>query len=398
MNKPRILVALPVTHPEMRFLDRVLDGTLPCAGSIGSIIRLADFLTEAGLQTCVSYGTKGESERFNCVDHAAADSSEFDLLIVNQTHWNNDALTFGNDALPRTILWLQNQTPWSFVHGFLSKGGYRVVCPSLYHANIYRAVPRWQEKVAIVYNSICPIFFPAVTGNPEKRLLFVGAITPTKGFAELMEVWSYLARQGAPLCLAIAGSISLHTNSNVSLGSLGVGDLAFERDHVLPWLKSLPERYRPQFLGALPPVELRKQISDSWAVVVNPSWDSPETFCVAAVEAQACDRTVFSVAAGALNETVYRGDFRSLTAHKGAAALGDCILRGLGNQDAVRRNGRLAGEFVRHKFTQQSVADSWLNLLRGQGNGLAQPKRWSSAGDIVKDVLRWTGTGKFVMG
>ncbi|HEV2523222.1 MAG TPA: glycosyltransferase family 4 protein [Candidatus Acidoferrales bacterium] len=397
MNQPRILIALPIAHPELPSFDQVLDGMFPCSGSIGSSIRLAGFLAEAGLRPYLSSSVENRCSRFHCINHTSVRASQFDLLILSQTHWDGATLTFGNEALPRTILWLQNQTSWAFVRGFLSKGGYRVVCPSSYHSNIYRAVPRWPEKLVVVYNAICPVFAPA-TGESKMRLLFVGAVTPSKGFMELMQVWSYLIQKGANLQLAIAGSIGLHTDFRARVGPLGVADLGFESDHILPWLKTLPERYQPQFLGALSPLDLRKEISDSWAVVVNPSWDSPETFCVAAVEAQACDRTVFSVAAGGLKETVYPGSFRSLATNKGIAALGDRILEGLSNTEAVRRNGRLAGQFVRSKFAPQLICDSWLKLISGQGNALTPSKNWSSIRDVIKDVLRWTGTGIFLRG
>ena len=395
MNQPRILVALPTTHPDMPCVDQILDGTSPCSGSIGSIVRLAGYLAEAGWQPCLSSSTESRSTKFRSIDHTSVKAGEFDLLVVNQTHWNGEALTFGREAISRTILWLQNQTPWAFVNEFLKSGGYRVVCPSFYHANIYRALPQWRSKVDVIYNSTCPVFRPMVTATPKKRLLFIGAISPSKGFAELMEVWSYLARKVAKLHLAIAGSISLHTNVSASVGSLGVADRAFEAEHIVPWLKSLPPDYKPEFLGSLGPVELRKEIAGSWAVIVNPSWSSPETFCVAAVEAQLCDRSVFSLAAGGLNETVYRGEFATLTPKRGIDSLSERILDGLNSMEAVRENGRLAGEFVRAKFGDSFIPDSWLKLLSGQRNSLVLPKTWSSTDDVVKDLLRWTHTSKF---
>jgi len=396
MHETKILVALPVSHPELPFLDQVLEGTSPCSGTIGPLVRLASFLAEAGFQTYLSAASKNYNSRLPCIPHESVKAHEFHLLVLNQTHWNGATLTFGNEALPATILWLQNQTSWSFTHTFLNKGGHLVVCPSFYQANIYRAIPQWRKKVTVVYNSICPVFEPGAGIEPKKRLLFVGAITPSKGFNELMEVWSYLVQEKADLQLAIAGSISLHADSSVRVGALGVAECAFEANRIQPWLATLPENYRPQFLGALSPIELRKEISESWAVVVNPSWDSPETFCLAAVEAQACDRTVFSVAAGGLKETVYQGDFESLAKEKGIASLGERILDGLSKMDVVRRNGRLAGEFVRSKFSQQLIRDSWLRLISGEGSSSKLPTTWSSTSDLVKDLLRWSRTGIFL--
>lgn len=121
-----------------------------------------------------------------------------------------------------------------------------------------------------------------------------------------MQLWSYLADNNMELEFAIAGSISIHKSSSNTTGSMGIGELDFENNEIQPWLKSLSESHQPKFLGALSPRELHEEILKSWGILVNPSWHSAETFCVGAVEAQSCDRTVFSIALGGLQETVSR--------------------------------------------------------------------------------------------
>lgn len=391
----RVLVSLPISHPEYQSIDAVIDGMAACSGTTGSIIRLADMLATAGIDVYLSAASESQSAKFPCIQHKSVDATQFDHLIVHQTHWNGSTLTFGNLALAKTFLWFQNQTSWAFVHTFLQKGGKQVICPSIYHASRYRAVPQWREKVKVIYNSYCPVFSPTVA-QPQPRLLFIGAITPSKGFVELMQIWSYLAKQQVNLQLALAGSISIHKDSGLQVGSLGVAETDFETEYIQPWLNSLSESYQPQFLGALSPMELRQEIAQSWAAIVNPGWGALETFCVAAVEAQACSRTVFSVAAGGLKETVYQNGFQSLTQERTIKAVGDRILDGLSKMEAVEENGQLAGEFVRSKFSQQSICDTWVRVLSSVDTEPVLPKSWNSSRDFLCDLMRWTGTGIFI--
>jgi glycosyltransferase involved in cell wall biosynthesis len=388
----KVLVALPINHPKVNSIDHLLDGTEPASGTVGSFVRVASFLSNAGLNVDLSLAFESLSSTFSCIQHEKAKLEKFDYLIVHQSHWNDAELTFGNHVLSKTFLWLHNQTSWEFIHNFLHRGGHRVLVPSGYQANIYRAITGWEEKVKFIYNSYCPVFVPT-KAQVQSKLLFVGAITSSKGFVELMEIWSYMAQKRVNLQLAIAGGISIHKGSDPKLGSMGIAEFDFETNQIQPWLKTLPAGYQPQFLGALPPIELHKAICESWAVIVNPSWNSPETFCCSAVEAQACDRTVFGIAAGGLKETVYQGQFKTLTTGKSPEALGDLILKGLANMEAVAENGKLAGEFVRSQFNQQKISDTWIQLLSGQSIDSNILSNWDTPKVIAYDFLRWTGTG-----
>jgi len=147
----------------------------------------------------------------------------------------------------------------------------------------------FHERVAVADNSYCPEFAPDSAVTPQRQLLFIGAITPGKGFRELMAVWSVLSRRKMNVELIIAGSLSLHRAIVGSNQGIGVADAEFESNEIAPWIASLPDGYRPQFLGSLAPIQLREEILKAAAIIVNPSWSCFETFCVAAVEAQVCD-------------------------------------------------------------------------------------------------------------
>ena len=394
----KVLIAL---HNDKNYsltsIDEVLKGEASCAGSTGAAIRLAELLFDRGIEVYIAYSIKLISHKIPFVLYEDVVTEHFDRLIVLHTHWDGTKLTFGNEVLSKTILFAQNHLSLVSTYNFFKGGGHKIVSISYYHANISRALPLWRNRIAAIYNSYCPLFHPeradkvkTSTQHSEPKLLFVGAITPSKGFIELMELWSYLSSKKVNLKLAIAGSIGLH-HSITKLGPTGVAEEAFDLQHIQPWLRSLPNGYQPNFLGSLSPIELRAEIYDSWAGIVNPG-GVPETFCVSAVDIQACNKTVYSVDSGALQETIYHGDFKSLATEKSPVALGNLIIHGLNNPQALADNNKLAGDFVRNKFASENIARCWLNLLSEENSELSIPILPNNFRDAISDIARLTNT------
>ena len=395
----KVLIALPVEHKFYRSIDDVISGDAPVNGTDGSFIRLAGLLAEAGVDVCLSAAFEFSSCHFQSLKHTDVKAEEFDHLIVHQTHWDGTSLTFGNHVLAKTHLWFHLTAPKSLIYAFLQEGGHKVVCPSQYLAKWYRMLPGWQDRVVVVPNLHSSLFRPLPASEidtpPIPRLLSVGALCLGKGLLELTQIWSYLAQRQAPIELAIAGSINLYRDHMA--GEAGLAEPTVEKTVIQPWLNSLPENYQPKFLGSLSPIQLQAEIAKSWAVIVNPSYRDPETFCVSAVEAEACDRTVFSVPAGALPETIYHSTFNSLGDRNAAASVAERIIEGLSNKEQVAENGRLAGEFVRHWFNNQRICNLWIELLEGHKIDTGLPKVGDSFGGFARDVIRWSRTWKLII-
>ncbi len=390
----KVLVALPVKHLNFDSIDDVLEGKVASSGTYGSIIRLANILTEAGLDVCLSAACDIPSSNFPCIKHECVDVKAIDCLIVHQSHWDGVSLTFGVQSLKKTFLWLHTYLPTMLAYTFLREGGRQIVCVSRHHANLFRAIPQWRKGVTFIANSYCSIFqpIPSLASQTKPKLLFIGAVTRNKGFPELTKIWSYLAKNRVNLELVLAGSRKIHSvDENTDIGPMGIAELELENNCIQPWLKSLPNDYQPRFLGNLSPRQLRDELAKSWATIVNPSWNSGETFCVSAVDAQACERTVFSIAHGALKETVYRDHFNSLAEKRTIEAVGDRIIAGLYEQEKVAENGRLAAEFVRSKFASSTIRDAWINLIYGH-KAEPIPLHWYDVRDVARDLMRWSGT------
>lgn len=393
----KVLIALPPEHKFYQSVDEIIRGEAPVNGTDGAMIRLAGLLAETGIEVCLSTATPVFSCYFKSTTHRAVKAEEFDRLIVHQGHWNGTSLTFGNHALAKTCLWLHLEVPKTLIHRFLQEGGYRVICPSQYLAKWYRMLPGWWNRVVVIPNLYCPTFRPTPTGESEEqtvpRLLFIGALGLGKGLIELTQIWSYLVQHQVSLEFAIAGSINLYQDNLA--GDAGLAEPTLENTVILPWLASLPQDYQPKFLGSLSPSELQVEIAKSWAVLVNPSPIHPETFCISAVEAQACDRTVFSVRAGALPETVYHQTFNSLGEGEAVKSVCERILEGLSCPEQVAENGKRAGESVRRRFGNPAIASLWIDLLKGQPiSGL--PKFGDNFQGMVRDLIRWSRLWRFI--
>jgi glycosyltransferase involved in cell wall biosynthesis len=173
---------------------------------------------------------------------------------------------------------------------------------------------------------------------------------------------------------------------------LGIAEPDFERNAIIPWLNSLPEKYKPLFLGALAPADLRREIARAEAVIVNPSWSVIETFCCSAVEAQICSRPVFSVARGGLLETVYRDGLRTLADNPDPGALADLIEAGFSDSERLRSHGEAARQFCLSRFAPDRIFRQWEATLQGKPNELGLGLVGSSPRDWILDGLRLSGT------
>jgi hypothetical protein len=180
--------------------------------------------------------------------------------------------------------------------------------------------------------------------------------------------------------------------ANVALGPSGLVDARLEEEVLTPWLQDLPETHQPVFLGAIGAAELRKKIHESWAAIVNPGL-AGETFCVGAAEAQACNRSVFSIRYEALEETIYTGRFNTLGVPGQPETVAERILEGLQNPEAVRQNGMEAGDHVRKHFGLKTIQQSWVNLLETDHPQTTPLHHTLTTKDKIRNALRVSGLG-----
>ena len=386
-------IVLPTRAPAFTDEDGILCGDISASGTTSNFLRLRKFLVNAGFDVLLAAqdpaAWRGTASVVGTKEIAW---SEIDCGIVHPWEWVPRRESLPDEALPKTALWLQNLISLGAALDFFRAGGWRLVTPTSTAANTYRAIPAWRRRVTVVPNWYDDEIFipssPGGTGATSPVFLYVGAVGPAKGFVELMEIWRDVAGDQPAARLHIAGTGALHSGGR--LGSMGLAEERFERDFIAPWLRSFPAEAGPVFLGAMPARALRAEIVAATAVIVNPSRAPSETFCVAAVEAQACGRPVVTVAHGGLRDTLAPelrrrlpgpGEWGRLTAVLQSVCRSPAMWAELGKECATWSSTR---------FGASQTNAIWLSFLEG---GLGEPIE--GRGDlgglgIAEDVLRTT--------
>lgn len=395
-----LLMILPCRAPAFTDEAGILRGDTPASGTTSNFLRLRLTLRDAGLNVSVAArdpsvwpGVAG------VISTQRLDWSKYNRAIVHPWEWVPRQASLPDEALPKTALWLHNLISLGSAIDFFRGGGWRLVTPTSFAANTYRAVPRWRDRVSVVPNWFDEAVFrqgPADTARADAPVfLYVGAAGPVQGMVELMEIWSAVSRKHPAAHLRIAGSGAIHSGGR--LGSMGIADDDFERNVVDPWLRSLPTPSSARFLGALPPRRLREEMIAARAVIVNPSRETKETFCVSAVEAQACGRPVITVVRGGLRDTLAPRLRRVLPGPGEYARLPEVLLSVCRSPVEWAELGQDSARWIVERFGAAKIERTWLSFVE---TGQAEPIEGRgdlAAGGIVDDFLRMSGTTGLAM-
>jgi len=138
-----------------------------------------------------------------------------------------------------------------------------------------------------------------------------------------------------------------------------------------------------RFRGSLPRQELCRELQATRVAVVNPNLTgSTETFCLSAVESQACGVPVVGAAAQGLLETVADGRSGLLIRDQSPQHLADAIVRVL-EDDALRES--LSRGAAAHAATFRSAdveAERWMAMADRLRSGLPAARRRSLSGSL----------------
>ena len=225
--------------------------------------------------------------------------------------------------------------------------------------------PHYADRCNTIYNGVdTDIFAPEVNNGAdaaakEKRLLFVGRVSPEKGIHDLIEAFCLVAEKCPEAVLDIAGPIGALPSEfivGVSDDPLVAGLARFyHEDYGETLQKMVPEhlKNRVNFLGGMGQSELVKHYRNT-AVLVNPSYS--ESFGMSLVEAMACEKPVVATRAGGMVEIVGDGRAGRLVDRGDIPALADAIV-GLLADDALRARMGKAGRLdVIDRFSWPQVA------------------------------------------
>jgi glycosyltransferase involved in cell wall biosynthesis len=350
--------------------------TVGLSGTDAQVLRVADKLSyRDGVEVLVfqvaptSAHDRIHAERVGDVHDvvARARAYDVDVLVFNvRGDEATETLIAACDAAGQpSVAWEQNG-PDDRMADLLaaSKAVRRVVTVSRSQADLARHHPVF-GKIAVAPNSVEPLYFSSVGARRAPgRVVYVGALTPAKGFHLLASVWPRVRARVPYANLRVIGSALLY-DDHAQLGSLGVAEASFEkllRSHLGETREECAQN-GVTFLGLLPPERIREELRQATVGVVNPhTLGSTETFCVSAAEMQACGVPVIGGRALGLRETVQHG--RTGLLARSQRELERYLGTLLEHPERARDLGVRAERFAASAFAPGRVEDVWVRLFQ----------------------------------
>jgi glycosyltransferase involved in cell wall biosynthesis len=257
--------------------------------------------------------------------------------------------------------------------------------------DFYRDHPLFY-KSTVIFNSVVSAVFhkgiPALT--KASRVVYMGSLVEQKGFHLLAEVWRKIVAQVPDAELHVVGSGRLYGRDN-TLGCWNLADPAFEAKFI-PYLLDEKGSLLPsvKFHGILGGAEKHDILASAAVGVINPS-GSTETFCISAVEFQACGVPVVSAREWGLLDTVQHGRTGLLCRNKDELASN--VVKLLKNVRLRAKLGEAAYAFAKEHFQVNCVAPEWHRLFVAvkEGRRLARISMKSNIfyrRKILKEILR----------
>jgi len=376
------LFDFPFALPRGQNAADVLLDRVPSSGTVASV-RLAAALAAAGEECIVLDSTAGARPGAAAgvtIEPAGDVAARFeaeraDAVLVLPPASALRVLRALRGKRGSAVFWLHNNLAAELLDDAFAGGLGRAVSVSHPAAAVYDAYPWWWRIEAIPHSLRGA--FPFAPAAPEgKRVAFVGAVSEAKGFHHLLAAWPLVLRRVPEATLDVFGSIALH-HPAAALGPSGAMSAEFEAKH---WRAPANVRFR----GSLPRQELCDELRRARVVVVNPNLTgSTETFCLSAVEAQACGVPVVGAAAEGLLETVDDGRSGLLIRSQSPEELAGAIARVL-EDDALY--AELAAGALAHAARFRSPereAQEWMAMARRMRSGAPAARRRSPRGRML---------------
>jgi glycosyltransferase involved in cell wall biosynthesis len=191
-------------------------------------------------------------------------------------------------------------------------------------------------------------------------VIYLGALTPQKGFHRLAQVWPDVIRHHPHAKLAVIGSGHLY-GANTQLGPWGIAEQGYERRFIQPHLADTDGQPIPSvtFLGKLGP-ERYDWIKRAAIGIANPTGNT-ENCPGSVLEISALGTPVISAARYGLLDTVI--DCHTGLLCRGKTALTRAIVELLSNPAYARQLGQAGPTFVNGRYHYAAVCQQWLDLL-----------------------------------
>lgn len=388
--------------------DYFLGGKQGLSGTDGSLLRISHKLAERSNGLNVTLFTDCDFPEtqylktcntlsfLNTIE--VAKEKGIDLLIFIHKPYDDlrEALQRASESNLRLAVWAQNTPAPDLVSLYENQEALlNIICVSHNQADHQRHRPIF-KKVVVIHNAINLNFFANIQSEKDlNQITYLGAVTENKGLQFLLSVWPSILKTHPQAKLKIIGSAKLYS-SNQKLGLFGLGSLEFEERYIYPIYGKAENALiasNIEALGVLGPVEMNSVLKQSLIGVVNPSYNynfSAETFCVSAVEMQACGIAVVGGNVGGLRETVLNNKTGYLI--NSPDELRRKLIKLLTQPQKALRFGQEGIKYATNFDIDRIILDweVYIDSIRTERQISQKPLKWRKAeGKVwVKEILR----------
>lgn len=373
----RFAFEFPFALPEGTSIEDILVRSVPSSGTVASV-RLAVDLASLGAE-CAIFDTSNGSPSpprvagVAVVKGAARADDETILVLPPQSSMSTlRTIERSGGSHGPIVFWLHNNLAIDTIDEAFRIGLARAVCVSGPAAAVYDPYPWWNRIEVIPYALREPI--PNLPLTRERtRIAFIGATNESKGFHHLLAAWPRVLQTIPEAELHVFGSSALH-RPNAPTGATGVMTPDFEQRY---W-RELPGIH---LHGSVGRDELFREVSKTRVVVVNPNvTGSTETFCLSAVEAQACGVPVVGGAAHALLETIANGRSGLLVSNH--EELASAIVKLIRDDELWNRLSAGARQHAAQYLSPRVEAERWVAMAERIRQGCPAGRRRSASGRL----------------
>lgn len=252
---------------------------------------------------------------------------------------------------------------WS--HNFLQPESYRFISrtPQI-KCNVFVGKQQYDryidndviKKSVYIYNFYCDKCNEK-RDNDSRTVVFLGAISKTKGFLDMCRIWPGIVKDVPNARLLVMGSGALY--GDAKLGKLGIADENFEREFA-PYITEENGQIIPsiKFLGIVG-AEKEQYFLKSSVGVLNPSVSS-ETFGMGIVEMATAELPVVTLAKNGYFDTIENGSTGVLGRNLKEIQRNIIVL--LKDEGLNNRLGQNAKQFIK-RFSPEEIVPQWEKLL-----------------------------------
>lgn len=378
---PRVLFILDALARETLSAEAFRAGREALSGSQGSCVLVADGLARRGHEV-------GIAVRRGATIHDTPAQTFREIAPALQWLGEGRAVScyWGGTPLPpdlRTIhqrlyLWAHIDLTTPLLQS-LERGDLAGIITTSDLARLAVLYSSFHRRIGRVHNPLHPAYDRAgglsLAGERERyesrALLFVGYLGENKGAHIVLQWWPRVRTALPDATLTLAGSVALYDSSR-TVGPLGVASPAFEEQYLAPIARQFGSLAAAgvRLVGTVPPTALRAIYDRAALGVINPSWDTfTETFSCAGVEMLACGLPVFSVARGALPETLASKGAVLLTRRELLQAP-ERLASVLRDAEQLRARAAAGAAYARSRYALDTILDHWEALMAAEADGL----------------------------